>query len=378
MAFTLPASLTKLFKQSSGAIFSEGQSVVGVDIGLSSIKMVQLRKEQGRGILETYGELAIGPYVGLAVGQAGTATTDQIVQVINDLIKEANVTATRGVFSIPLRSSLLTVIEIPAVDKVKLEEVVPLEARKYIPVPVSEVVLDWWLVPSRLPDEDPDPVTGKQVKKPSEVLVAAVHKDVMKQFQAISEQTGLSGASFEIETFSAIRAAVRGDLTATAVLDLGASSTKMTIVDFGVIKRSHTINKGAQDITGALSRSMNIEFAKAEEIKRKVGLVERVGEDTILPIVSPVVEYVFSEVNKLMVNYGQSHARSIDKIILLGGGALLQGLLPIAKERTGVEVIMGSPFNRVEAPAFLEPVLEQVGPSFAVATGLALRGLQTS
>lgn len=376
MALSL-SSINELFKQKSSQLFNKESSVVGVDVGLSSVKMVQVRKEGGRGILETYGELSTGPYIGLAVGQAGNATTDQISQIIKDLAKEANITAQTAVFSIPTRSSLLSVISIPAVERLKLDEVVPMEARKYIPVPITEVELDWWVVPSRLPDEDPDPVTGEEHKKPLEVLMAAVHKDVMKQYQAVAEGAGFAHSALEIETFSAIRSSVRGDLSATAVLDIGAASTKMTIVDFGVIKRSHTINKGAQDITSALSRSLNVDFAKAEEIKRKVGLVERVGDDTILPIVSPIVEYVFSEVNKIMVNYGQSHARTVDKIVLIGGGAMLQGLLPIAKERTGVDVILGSPFSRVEAPAFLTPVLSEVGPSFAVATGLALRGLRT-
>lgn len=375
MPFTLPR-LGDLLKVKPASLFHKESSVVGVDVGLSSVKMVQLRKEQGRGILETYGELSLGPYLGLAVGQAGTATPDQVVQVIKDLSKEANITAKTAAFSIPLRSSLLSVIEIPAVNRLKLDEVIPIEARKYIPVPVAEVVLDWWVVPSRLPDEDPSP-DGKPSKKTIEVLVAAVHKDVMKQFESISAGAGFSGTSFEIETFSTIRSSVRGDLSASAVLDFGAASTKLTIIDFGVIKRSHTISKGAQDISGAISRSMNVDFAKAEEIKRKVGLVEKVGEDTVLPIVSPIVEYIFSEVNKAMVNYGQSHARSVDRLILIGGGALLQGLMPIAKEKTGVEVIMGSPFDRVEAPAFLSPVLTAVGPSFAVSTGLALRGLQS-
>lgn len=374
MPFSL-TDLTSVFKQRSAQLLNNETSVVGVDIGLSSVKMVQLRKEQGRGILETYGELAIGPYLELAVGQAGTATADQIVKVIKELAAEAAITAKVAAFSIPTRSSLLSVIELPAVDRLKLNEVVPIEARKYIPVPVSEVVLDWWLVPSNLPEED-ESSAGGAGKKNLEVLMAAVHKDVMKQFESIAQDSGFLHPSFEIETFSAIRSVVRGDLSATAVLDLGASSTKMTVVDLGVIKHSHTINKGAQDITTALSRSMNIDFAKAEEIKRKVGLVERLGDETILPIVSPIVDYIFSEVNKIMVNYGQSHARSVDKLILIGGGAMLQGLLPIAKERTGIEVILGSPFNRVEAPSFLGPILTEVGPSFAVATGLALRGLQ--
>jgi len=370
MALTLP-DFKQWLKVSPQTLWRRETSVVGIDVGLSSIKMVQLRKEEGRGVLETYGELAVGPYIGLAVGQAGTAPVDQIVQVIKDLSKEANITATRAAFSIPLRSSLLTVIELPPVENIKLAEVIPMEARKYIPVPVSEVVLDWWPIPSQIPEDDQ---TTK--KRPLQVLVAAVHRDVMKQFEQISQQAGFVGSSFEIETFSAIRSSVRADLSATAVLDFGATTTKMTIVDLGVIKRSHTINKGAQDLTVALATSLNLDFAKAEEIKRKVGLVEEVGEAEVLPVVSPIVEYIFSEVNKVMVKYGQSEGRSIDRIIMIGGGVLIKGLLPIAKAKTGLEVVIGSPFDRVEAPVFLRPVLTQVGPSFGVATGLALRGLQ--
>lgn len=369
MAITLP-DIKQFFKTSPQELFRRETSVVGIDVGLSSVKMVQLRREEGRGVLETYGELSVGPYLGLEVGQAGTATTGQVVQVIKELSREANVTASRAAFSIPLRSSMLTVIEIPPAEHVKLAEVIPLEARKYIPVPVSEVVLDWWPIPSQIPGNE------DKKKRPLEVLVAAVHKDVMSQFEDIGKQAGFSNSIFEIETFSAIRSSVRADLSATAVLDLGATTTKMTIVDLGVIKRSHTINKGAQDLTTALAASLNVEFAKAEEIKRKIGLVETAEDTQVLPVVSPIVEYIFSEVNKVMVKYGQSEGRSIDRIVLLGGGALIKGLLPIAKAKTGIDVSISSPFDRVATPAFLNPVLTEVGPSFGVATGLALRGLQ--
>jgi len=371
MDLTLP-DFKQLLKTSPKDLFRRETSVVGVVVGLSSVKLVQLRKDDGRGVLETYGDLSVGPYLGLSVGQAGTATTDQIVQIIKDLSKEANITATRAAFSIPLRSSLLTVINIPPADNIKLAEVIPLEARKYIPVPVSEVMLDWWPIPTQIPSDDE---TAKK-KQPLQVLVAAVHRDVMNQFKEIGKQAGFSQSTFEIETFSAIRSSVRADLSATAVLDLGATTTKMTIVDLGVIKRSHAINKGAQDLTTALATSLNLEFAKAEEIKRKIGLVETADETGVLPVVSPIVEYIFSEVNKVMVKYGQSEGRSIDRIIMIGGGALIKGLLPIAQAKTGIDVTVGLPFDRVETPPFLSPVLTEVGPSFSVATGLALRGLQ--
>lgn len=122
-------------------------SVIGVDIGSSSIKIVQLRKKRGRAILETYGEIALGPYTGIAVGQVTSLPADKIAEAIKDLIREANVTTLSAGVSIPFKSSLVTLMELPVTDEKQLKEMIPLEARKYIPVPISEITLDWWVIP---------------------------------------------------------------------------------------------------------------------------------------------------------------------------------------------------------------------------------------
>lgn len=128
-------------------IFQKGEDSVGIDIGTSSIKVVQLRKKKGRALLETYGEIALGPYGGLSVGQVTNLTSDKVAEAIKDLIREANVTTLSGGLSIPFKSSLVTLMELPIIDEKQLKEMIPLEARKYIPVPISEVTLDWWVIP---------------------------------------------------------------------------------------------------------------------------------------------------------------------------------------------------------------------------------------
>ncbi len=371
--------LSKIFSFSS--LFSKADaSVIGVDIGSSSVKVVQLRKQKGKVILETYGELATGPYSGVSVGQASTLGPEKMVELIKDLFREATITTASGGMSIPLRSSLLVAIEIPEIAGNNLDQVIPIEARKYVPVPITEVALDWWVIPKTTTESMDDAEHAKTggAAAMTNVLVVAIHKDVIKQYEDISAGLALQTKFLEIETFSAMRSSLQHDLGATVIVDLGAASTKMVVVDYGVVRLSHTINKGSQDVTHAIARSLNIPFIKAEEIKRKIGLVEKVGGGSLTATLSPIVEYIFSEVTRVMLNYQKKYNRSVDKVILIGGGASLKGIKEIAGQHVYAPIVFGNPFERVEAPAFLTPVLSEVGPSFAVAIGVALRAIQES
>src|SRR3989338_3836552 len=121
-------------------------SFLGVDIGASSAKIVQLRASRGSAILETYGEIALGPYGNQPIGKAVKLQPEKTAEALIDLMKEANVTARSGGLSIPFSSSLISILDLPKVDKEALKRMVPIEARKYIPVPVTEVALDWFVI----------------------------------------------------------------------------------------------------------------------------------------------------------------------------------------------------------------------------------------
>ncbi|MBI4136248.1 MAG: type IV pilus assembly protein PilM [Candidatus Vogelbacteria bacterium] len=345
--------------------------VIGLDLGHSSVKAVQLRNEKGRAILETYGEMAVGPYGDLAVGQVSNLASAKMAELLGDLFREANITARSVSLAIPLRSSLLLIIDLPPLSPSQLVKVIPIEARKYIPVPISEVELDWWVIPAL-----GGPVAAEGGPKKIEVLLAAIHKEVINQYTEHLKSLQLTPAFFEIETFSAIRSIFSGERGATVILDFGAGTTKLAIVDYGIVRLSHTISKGAQDITLAISRSLGLEFAKAEEIKRSVGLSERYDGKNIPGLASTIIEYIFAEVNKVLTIYQTRQRRSIEKVILIGNGALLKGLLELAGQNFEVPVTLGLPFAKVEYPAFLEGVLAKTGPGFAVAVGLALRHLE--
>src|ERR1017187_10004740 len=158
---------------------NKNSSVLGLDIGSSSLKVVQLRREKGAAILETYGELSLGPYGGVEVGQATNLAAEKIAETLHDLLREANVTTTSAGVSIPFSRSLLTLVDLPrAKTSQEQKTIVELEARKYIPVPVSEVQLDWFVIPDALSE-------GKELNPKVKVLIVAVHNDELELLRKV-------------------------------------------------------------------------------------------------------------------------------------------------------------------------------------------------
>ncbi len=341
------------------------KSVLGVDIGSSSLKVVQLRKAGGQAILETYGELALGPYGGGEVGQAMNLSAEQITETLKDLLREAKVTTTSCGVSIPFARSLLSLVELPyRKNRQEQKTVIELEARKYIPVPMTEVQLDWFVVPRTDPSEK-----GLEQKN-VEVLIVAVHNDELALLQQVTKGAGLSASFFEIEIFSTIRAVVDDPVKSVMVLDIGAASTKAYVVEHGVVALSHSISAGSQDITRAIAVSTGISLTRAEALKKEEGLGGGTPGGPEL-----VFSRIFSEARRVLTQYETSHKKSIAAIVLTGGGGVTKDLGTYAKNIFSIDVRVADPFAKTEAPAFMRPVLEEIGPEFAVAVGLALRKL---
>lgn len=351
------------------------KSVLGVDIGSSSLKVVQLRKEHGQAILETYGELALGPYGGSEVGQATNLSAEQITQTLKDLLREAKVTTTNCGVSIPYARSLLILVNLPyRKDPKEQQTVIELEARKYIPVPVTEVQLDWFI----LPKSEPEKLGGASVPpappgrgETVDVLLVAVHNDELQLLQGIVANVGLHASFYEIEIFSTIRAVVDEPVRPVMVLDIGAASTKIYIIEHGVVALSHAISMGSQDITRAISVAENVPIQEAETEKKQKGLAGGGVQSSS----ETVFSHIFAEARRVLIQFETAHKRPVVSLVLTGGGGVTKQLSEYAKKTFSIDVHVADPFVKTQAPAFMRPILEEIGPEFAVAVGLALRKL---
>ena len=364
----------------SNLLNKKGRSVLGIDIGSSSIKMVQLSQKGGHPVLETYGELSLGPYAGKGVGDATNLPMDKIIGAINDMLKEKEVNITTRVcgLAIPFASSLMAVIELPVLPQKQLAEMVPLEARRYIPVPISEVALDWYVIPkdkNTESDSVPNPNNFATNSK-LEVLIVALHNDTINQYKDIVTKSSLDAKFFEIEIFSTMRSIMDQETAPVLLIDMGATSTKLYIVEKAILRSSHMINRGSQKITDELSKSLGISLSDAEYLKREKGLLGEINGILVKDVMTITLNYIFSEANQVVLAYQKKYNKNVSKVILVGGGSALKGVAQVAQDNFQTEVVAGDPFSKVVAPAFLEKVLRDTGPEFAVSVGVALRVLQ--
>ena len=327
-------------------------------------------------MLETYGELALGPYAGKGVGESTNLPLEKIIEAINDMLreKEVNITTKLCGVAIPFASSLMTVMEMPNLPQKQLADMVPIEARRYIPVPIAEVTLDWYVIPK---DENPDsnsPSTSSANRV--EVLLVALHNDTIVRYKDIVNRCFLEADFFEIEIFSTMRSILDQEVSPVLIVDMGATSTKLYIVEKGILRSSHMINRGSHKITDELSKSLGISLSDAEYLKREKGIEGEINGIKIKDIMILTLNYIFSEANQFILAYQKKYNRNVSKVTLVGGGSALRGIADVAKSVFQTEVVAGDPFSKVVAPAFLEKVLRDTGPEFAVAVGVALRRLQ--
>lgn len=353
---------------------NSNKEALGIDIGSSSIKVVQLKKKGGKAVLQTYGVISLGPYAKNDLGVVTNLRNDDLAKALIDVMRESNVTAKSTITSIPSLSSLIFTITLPSqVSDDQLAKIIPMEARKYIPVPISEVTLDWSVIPSELSYES-NSNSKDQNQSKVEILIIAIHNDTLDRYKDVLKKAGANTNSFEMEIFSNVRSSFPNDFNPILLIDFGASKTKISIIEGGIVRVFHVVNRGSQDISKNISQALGITFKEAEGLKRSVGLDASV-DPKVKEIVELSIDYIFSDINSVVLAYEKKYNKNINKVVLVGGGSMLKGLLEKAKENFKTEVTYSNPFSKTEFPAFLSNTLELSGPEFSVAVGLALRQL---
>lgn len=369
--------LKMMFKSILGS--STDASSVGIDIGMSSIKVVQLKKEGGKAVLETYGALALGQYQENGViGQIANLGVEDLAKALTDTMQETNITSRNVVLGIPSISCIIFILQLPsAIEERALPTVIPEESKKFIPIPLTDVSLDWYVIPRR---EDSG-IESRLVQENGgeskiSVLVVATLNETLAKYTQVLQKTSLPLDALEIEVFSNIRSVLTRELFPVLIIDLGASKTKLSIIEHGVVETFRLINKGSVDMTLALSHSLQVDFGQAENLKKEHGLVLSTEHPQIPDILKGQLITIFQEANTTMLAYEKRYNKNIGKIIFTGGGSMMKGLLEYAKEHLASELVHADPFSKVDAPVFLSGVLKSTGPEFSIAVGLALKNIE--
>ena len=345
--------------------------MLGLDIGTSSIKMVELEKRGGRFELINYGSFELKESSSLSQQNSGQnilKLPDQEITVgIQELVRKANFKSTNVIASIPSFSTFATVIEMPYVSNEDLARALPYEAKKYIPIPLDEVVIDWSIVGVV---DNQTAVKGKPSNV--EIFLAAVPKDETERYRNIIKGLGLKLGAIELENSALIRALLGNDLSPTAIINIGGRSTSIIIVNRGYERVSHNYEVGGFEITKAISQSLNVNIEKAEELKKKFGL-KKSDDNIISESMISLINMMVFETQKTIFNYEESKNEKINNVILVGGLTNMPGMVDYFREKLGRQVFLGNTLSRLIHPPELHQINTELNSVFSVAIGLALR-----
>lgn len=334
-------------------------SVVGIDIGSSAIKVVELEDRNDVLTLLTYGEIQLGPYANQSLGAAVHLDPKQEQEALVDVIRESAVKSKNGVFAMPLSASFISTTAIQADADADLSAQVRVEARKIIPASLSEVTLDWAEL-----DTSASGTTGRQV------LIAAIQNAAIEKLNILMQFVGMAGSPTEIECFSAARTITKGEHT--AIIDFGASSAKMYLLHNGVLQRMHRINTGGTQITRQFANEKGIEFEEAELLKLQLSQTNKI-DDVLRSVYKNTYSRPLREFRQVIQHYQSDRGITFDTIHVCGGAGMYSAVEPMIKEALGLSVTHINPFSSVAYPAFMEDAMAEIGPSFVPALGAALR-----
>lgn len=348
------------------------KNFLGIDIGTSSIKVVELNSKQEKLSLENYGEIKTtslqkAPF--RVIEKNGLLLSNQEVsKAISIILKTAGIKTKEVNFSIPDFSSFFISFELPLMSERELPQAIKYEARSYIPLPLSEVTLDWSIIEGKN--------NGKS-KESLKVLVAAIPNEIISRYQEIAVLTGLEMIALEAEAFALSRALAGDKKEIIGIIDIGVRSTTVNILEKGILKLSYSINLSGNELTEAIVSSLDVEYEKAENLKQELGLInEEIDKENLKKILIPLVDSILNEIKKVLQSFYEQEGKEVEKIILAGGTAFLPGLKEYFFDKLKKETEIANSFQKISYPANLEEVLKEMRPTYAIPIGLAMKGLE--
>ncbi|MEK7652198.1 MAG: type IV pilus assembly protein PilM [Patescibacteria group bacterium] len=331
--------------------FSSKKSILGIDIGTTNIKIAQITSKDNVHTLETYGLVNAA----FDIDETKEESIAKTVLILKNLIEKSGVSTNKIVASLPNSAVFTSVIDLPPLKDNELKSAIEFEAKKYVPLPITEMTLSWSII-EKMPD-------GK-----TRILLTAVPNSILRSYLKIFQQAKLEPVALEIEALALIRALIGDDKGSILIIDVGAKSTHLNIVENGNLLLTRNIPMGGDTITQKIAESLKISLVRAEQFKKDFGLTQ---SNLIPENIKPILANIKSEAKQLQGIY-QARGKKFDKIMIVGGTANLPGLNEFFSDMDA-KIVNGDPLSKLTFPADLKPVISQYAENLSVAIGLALR-----
>ncbi len=346
-------------------LFMKSREIVGIDIGSSSVKLVQLEEQKGAYQLKNAGIL---PLPSEAIVDNSLMDTTSIVETIKSLVKSLDIKAKDAVCSISGNSVIIRKISLPAMTPDELEDQIAWEAEQYIPFDINDVNLDFEILDTDLS------ASGKMT-----VLLVASKKEIINEYVAVFNEAGMKLVVVDVDSF-AIQNAYElnyipdpGDVV--ALVNIGASIMNLNVVKDGISLFTRDVQMGGNLYTEEILRQFSLSSQEAERIKVTLDFHDK---ERLKETITRINETVAIEINRSLDFYNSSaEDQRITKVFLSGGCSKVVMLAEAVSQRLGLQVEMLNPLQKItyNEKHFDPEYLREIGPLVAVAAGLAMRRL---
>lgn len=342
-------------------ILSGVSDFFGLDIGTSSVRVVQLR---GAGPVKTLDRYGAAPVAGnLAVSDA-KADQRQLMQQVVQLCRQAGITTRNVAVGVPSNHVFTTVIDMEKLSEAELAKTIHFQAESFIPTPLAESKIDWALLGD-------SPKDAAKV----EVLLSSVSNNYIEGRLDLLEEAGFNVIAFEPDTFAVMRAIVAPDAVAPQmVIDIGERSSDLIIVVNGAPHLTRSLATGSEAIIRAAMSGLGVDAEQANQFVYKFGVSRDKLEGKVYNTIIGVVDNLVSEIEK-SIKFFQSRYPSLklERIIVTGGASTLPEFPLYLANKFGINVEIGNAWRNVSFPANRQDELLSISNHFAVACGLAER-----
>jgi type IV pilus assembly protein PilM len=346
---------------------AKSKLAVGLDIGSSSVKLVQLKEKRGGYTLQAFGTAPLPPE---AIVDGALMNSSAIVQAIQEVLSQQKMSPREVAIGVRGHSVIIKKISLPRMTQEELDESIQWEAEQYIPFDVKDVNIDTQIL---TPDGD---AAGQM-----DVLLVAAKKDMINDYTSVCAEAGLTATVVDVDAF-AVQNAYEANYDAApeetvVLINVGAAVSNINIIARGVTTFTRDITMGGNAFTEEIQKQLNISYDEADALK-----VGGQGEsDAVVPqeverVIQGVADQMGGEIQRSLDFYASTaQDRAITRVYLAGGTARIPALFKVLEQRAGVHVEVLNPFKNVEIDnkRFDPAVILGAAPAAAVAVGLALR-----
>jgi type IV pilus assembly protein PilM len=343
------------------------KSMVGVDIGSSSVKAVELQGKNGDFQLVSLGYEALAPD---SVVDGQIMELNAVSSAIGSIFNEHKIKTTKVAAGVNGHSVIVKNIVLPQMTADELQESFAWHAEEHIPFDISDVNLDYH-------------VTGSTADA-IHVLLAACKRDKIANLKQTIQLAGKQPAVIDVDAFALQNCyELNYDPQAgqvVALLNIGASTTNINILNGNRSVFTRDASFGGNQYTSLLQKELGLTFDQAEQVKRGMPVPEGVESREIAPILDTVSDILALEIQKTMDFYRatvEDGESAVQKILISGGGSKLKGLVDFLAKQFEVPVEVFDPFRkiRIDSRGFDPEYMREIVPEMAIAVGLALRGV---